>query len=150
MISMRALQARPGASPTGPWASQGRSLKPRLSSSKVRWARFRGETKLWGTGQDESCTQKDELSRGADMWVSLLGTMSLSLPTRALPVALTLFSPSAVRGMSVTPVCLPLRDHSVSPWRAMKTRGVDMVGLSGCKCRGTAGAHKAVKNSSSE
>jgi hypothetical protein len=24
----------------------------------------------------------------------------------------------------VLPVCLPFKDHSVSPWRIMKTRGV--------------------------
>lgn len=53
--------------------------------------------------------------------------MSRSLPTRALPVAFTRFSPLAVRGISVRPVCRPLRDHSVSPWRMMKTRGVDMA-----------------------
>jgi len=34
------------------------------------------------------------------------------------------FSPLAVRGMSEVPVWRPLRDHSVSPWRIMKTRGV--------------------------
>ena len=28
-----------------------------------------------------------------------------------------------MRGRSVIPVCLPFRDHSVSPWRAMKQRG---------------------------
>lgn len=29
--------------------------------------------------------------------------------------------------MSVVPVWRPLRDHSVSPWRTMKTRGVGMA-----------------------
>jgi hypothetical protein len=32
-----------------------------------------------------------------------------------------------VRGMSVEPVWRPLRDHSVSPWRTMKTRGSGIV-----------------------
>lgn len=59
------------------------------------------------------------------------GTMRRSSPTRALPVARMRFSPLAVRGMSVVPVCRPLRDHSVSPWRMMKTRGVVM--LMGCQ-----------------
>lgn len=49
------------------------------------------------------------------MWASLEGTMRRSSPTRAFPVARIRFSPLAVRGMSVLPVCLPLRDHSVSP-----------------------------------
>lgn len=44
----------------------------------------------------------------------------------ARPVALTRFSPLAVRGISVEPVWRPSRDHSVSPWRTMKTRGVDI------------------------
>lgn len=49
--------------------------------------------------------------------------MSLSSPTRALPVALMRFSPLAVSGRSVVPVWRPFRDHSVSPWRTMKQRG---------------------------
>ena len=64
----------------------------------------------------------DELRRdlgggrgGRYMWASLEGTMRRSSPTRAFPVARIRFSPLAVRGMSVVPVCLPLRDHSVSP-----------------------------------
>lgn len=61
------------------------------------------------------------------MCASLLGTMSLSEPTRARPVARMRRSPFAVRGCSVVPVCRPLSDHSVSPWRTMKTRGVDIV-----------------------
>lgn len=60
------------------------------------------------------------------MCLICFGTISLSLPTSAFPVALTRFSPSAVRGMSVDPVCLPDSDHSVSPWRTMKQRGVVM------------------------
>ena len=52
---------------------------------------------------------------GQYMWASLEGTMRRSSPTRAFPVARIRFSPLAVRGMSVVPVCLPLRDHSVSP-----------------------------------
>lgn len=51
------------------------------------------------------------------------GTINRSLPTSALPVALIRFSPLDVRGRSVVPVCRPLRDHSVSPWRIMKQRG---------------------------
>lgn len=37
------------------------------------------------------------------------------------------FSPFEVSGSSVVPVCRPFNDHSVSPWRIMKTRGVDIV-----------------------
>ncbi len=61
------------------------------------------------------------------MCASLLGTMSRSEPTRARPVARMRRSPFTVRGCSVVPVCRPLSDHSVSPWRTMKTRGVGMV-----------------------
>lgn len=53
--------------------------------------------------------------------------MRRSSPTRAFPVARTLFSPLAVSGMSVLPVCLPLSDHSVSPCLMMKTLGEVMV-----------------------
>lgn len=63
------------------------------------------------------------------IWASLLGAIKRSLPTNAFPVAKTRFSPLAVRGMSVEPVWRPLSDHSVSPWRTMKTRGVDMSGV---------------------
>lgn len=56
-----------------------------------------------------------------------LGTISLSSPTSALPVALTRFSPFAVSGRSEVPVCRPFRDHSVSPWRTIKQRGVIVV-----------------------
>ena len=52
------------------------------------------------------------------------GTINLSLPTSAFPVARMRFSPLAVRGSSEVPVWRPLSDHSVSPWRMMKTRGV--------------------------
>lgn len=61
------------------------------------------------------------------MCTNCRGTISLSSPTSALPVARTRFSPFFVNGMSVVPVCLPDSDHSVSPWRAMKHRGVVMV-----------------------
>lgn len=37
------------------------------------------------------------------------------------------FSPFEVSCSSVVPVCLPFRDHSVSPWRMMKTLGVAIV-----------------------
>lgn len=60
-------------------------------------------------------------------WASLPGTISRSSPINALPVALTRFSPLRVRSNSVIPVCLPLSDHSVSPWRTMKARGVAMT-----------------------
>jgi len=50
--------------------------------------------------------------------------MSRSEPTSAFPVARIRFSPFTVRGMSLVPVCFPFSDHSVSPWRMMKTRGV--------------------------
>jgi hypothetical protein len=73
-----------------------------------------------------------------DIWARLEGTIKRSSPTKALPVAMIRFSPLAVRGMSELPVCLskllfvyrllntllPFRDHSVSPWRMMKTLGV--------------------------
>lgn len=52
--------------------------------------------------------------------------MRRSSPTRAFPVARMRFSPLEVRGSSVVPVWRPLRDHSVSPWRTMKMRGVGM------------------------
>lgn len=58
------------------------------------------------------------------MCATFLGTINLSCPTSALPVARTRCSPSSVSGMSVRDVCRPSRDHSVSPWRMMKTRGV--------------------------
>lgn len=55
--------------------------------------------------------------------------MSLSSPTSARPVARIRFSPFSVKGSSVLPVCRPLSDHSVSPWRMMKARGVVIVGV---------------------
>jgi len=58
------------------------------------------------------------------MCATLEGTISLSSPTRAFPVARMRFSPLAVNDMSEVPVCRPLSDHSVSPWRIMKARGV--------------------------
>lgn len=60
------------------------------------------------------------------------GLINLLSPTRACPVCLILDSPLGVRARSVVPVCRPLSDHSVSPWRMMKTRGVVMV----CDCEG--------------
>ena len=68
--------------------------------------------------------RRRNLSNGSYMCDILLGTISLSGPTKALPVARMRFSPFAVSGMSLVPVWRPLRDHSVSPWRMMKTRGV--------------------------
>lgn len=79
----------------------------------------------------------------AYMWRSFLGTISRSFPTRARPVAVTRFSPSAVSGMSVLPVCLPLRDHSVSPWRTMKTRGLVML-PGGDRLHGKSGQHLTI------
>jgi len=70
-----------------------------------------------------------EVDGRAYMCARLLGTIRRSSPTSAFPVARTRFSPFAVSGMSEVPVCRPLRDHSVSPWRTMKTRGSGMVGL---------------------
>jgi hypothetical protein len=61
------------------------------------------------------------------MCARFLGIISRSSPIRALPVALIRFSPLDVKGSSVVPVCRPLRDHSVSPWRITKTRGVVMA-----------------------
>ena len=53
--------------------------------------------------------------------------MSLSSPTSARPVARIRLSPFSVKGSSVLPVCRPLSDHSVSPCRMMKARGVVIV-----------------------
>jgi hypothetical protein len=61
------------------------------------------------------------------MWTSCFGTIKRSSPTRARPVARTRFSPLLVRGMSEVPVWRPSSDHSVSPWRTMKHRGVVMA-----------------------
>ena len=72
----------------------------------------------------------------AYMWASLEGTMSLSSPTSARPVARSLFSPFSVSGSSVVPVCRPFSDHSVSPWRIMKARGVVIVGVNVVGMRG--------------
>ena len=63
------------------------------------------------------------------MWARLLGTINRSSPTSALPVAFTRFSPASVSGMSETPVWRPLSDHSVSPWRIIKTRGSGIVSI---------------------
>lgn len=63
------------------------------------------------------------------MWAILDGTINRSSPMSALPVALIRFSPLAVNGSSVDPVCRPFSDHSVSPWRMMNTLGVVMAGL---------------------
>ena len=61
------------------------------------------------------------------MWAIFDGTINRSSPTSALPVALIRFSPLAVNGSSVEPVWRPFSDHSVSPCRIMKTRGVVMA-----------------------
>jgi hypothetical protein len=61
------------------------------------------------------------------MWTSCFGTTNRSSPTSARPVARTRFSPFGVSGMSEVPVCRPLSDHSVSPCRTMKHRGVVML-----------------------
>ena len=45
----------------------------------------------------------------------------------ARPVAMIRRSPFAVSGMSVEPVCRPLSDHSVSPWRIINTLGVPIM-----------------------
>ena len=66
------------------------------------------------------------------MWTSCLGTIRRSSPTSARPVARTRFSPLAVRGMSEVPVWRPSSDHSVSPWRTMKHRGVVIPFLRDC------------------
>lgn len=63
------------------------------------------------------------------MWARFLGTIRRSSPTNALPVDFILRSPFSVKGSSVVPVWRPLRDHSVSPWRTMKTRGVQVEGM---------------------
>jgi hypothetical protein len=61
------------------------------------------------------------------MCARLPGTISLSSPTSAFPVATTRFSPLAVNESSVVPVCRPFRDHSVSPCRMTNTRGSGIV-----------------------
>lgn len=70
-------------------------------------------------------------SRQIDRWRYICarfpGLINLLSPTRACPVCLILDSPFSVRARSVVPVCRPLSDHSVSPWRMMKTLGVVMV-----------------------
>jgi len=63
------------------------------------------------------------------MWARFRGTINLSSPTRALPVAIIRFSPLAVNGSSVVPVCLPFNDHSVSPCLTTKTRGVVILSV---------------------
>ena len=73
---------------------------------------------------------------GAYIWASLEGTMSLSSPTNARPVARIRFSPFSVSDSSVVPVCRPFNDHSVSPCRMMKARGVVIAGFGG-NCRGS-------------
>lgn len=55
------------------------------------------------------------LDERAYMCARFLGLINRSSPTSAWPVAWILFSPLAVKGSSVVPVCRPLRDHSVSP-----------------------------------
>lgn len=65
------------------------------------------------------------------------GTINRSGPTSALPVARIRLAPLAVSGSSVVPVCRPSRDHSVSPWRMMKARGVVIAG--GVRRRGGQG-----------
>ena len=65
--------------------------------------------------------------RGTYMCASFEGTMSRSAPTSACPVARIRRSPFLVSGSSVVPVCRPFRDHSVSPWRMIKARGVTIL-----------------------
>ena len=56
-----------------------------------------------------------EEGEGRYIWARCLGTINRSFPTNARPVARIRFSPFAVKGNSVLPVCLPFKDHSVSP-----------------------------------
>ena len=100
------------------------SLQPNSSNSRVLCARRRGDTYLvrW---------LKPEVNKGTirmtNICAKFLGTINLSSPMSALPVALMRFSPFAVRGNSDVPVCRPFRDHSVSPWRITNARGVVIV-----------------------
>lgn len=80
------------------------------------------------------------------MCASFAGTINLSSPTSAFPVARMRFSPFAVSGISDVPVCLPLRDHSVSPWRTMKTRGVGILLHCTGLCRGRNAINEGTEN----
>lgn len=97
--------------------------KPRANAAEIQTGRDQG---FFAQGDAENQKRLNEVGQ-TYMWAILEGTMRRSSPTRALPVARTLFSPLAVSGMSVFPVWRPSSDHSVSPWRMMKTRGVVMA-----------------------
>ena len=94
-----------------------------------------GDVAVWVGSVAESLGVSWVVSKGSKkgFWAyicaKLLGTINLSSPTSALPVALTRFSPFSVSGMSETPVWRPLSDHSVSPWRIIKTRGSGIVSI---------------------
>lgn len=83
----------------------------------MRAARIRGETKTWERRE---------------------GSIRRPGPRREREEARTWDSPRGVRGISEVPVWRPLMVHSVSPWRARKTRGVAMAvgGAAGCGLRG--------------
>lgn len=59
--------------------------------------------------------EEEEEERLVYICATLLGTINLSSPTNAFPVARIRFSPFSVSGISVVPVCRPFNDHSVSP-----------------------------------
>lgn len=85
---------------------------------KVRWARTRGEMKM--------CERRE-------------GSMRRPGPRREREEERTWDSPRGVSGISVVPVCRPLMVHSVSPWRARKTRGVVIVVMGGWRRGGEDG-----------
>ena len=81
---------------------------------RMRWVGEDGLEEIGKRCTREMCSRM--VGRGETYTCFIwLGTMSLSLPTKAFPVARTRFSPLTVNGMLVEPVCWPERDHSVSP-----------------------------------
>jgi hypothetical protein len=75
-----------------------------------------------------SCYGVGDTGRESYICANFDGTINRSGPMSALPVARIRLAPLAVSGSSVVPVCRPSRDHSVSPWRMMKARGVVIAG----------------------
>lgn len=101
----------PSARGLGAQASSGRGYVERRSCS-ARWSSNKKPSNP-RVVQMNACAKTLETPDGpagwvqphkTHMWASFLGTIGLSLPTRARPVALMRLSPLAVRGMSVVPV----------------------------------------------
>ena len=57
------------------------------------------------------------------IFVRFAGSMHFEGPIRAVEAMATLFSPKRVNGISLMPVCWPVRVQAVWPWRARKRRG---------------------------